>query len=706
MEQKNFGYSMKNIPQSSKKSYIKRFVEKMSSLFERMRWAVIHYENKHAGNQKETYGFKTSKCPEPQTKLAGFENDMQELVRNIKFRKYKSSFQKKLKNDVREIQKSNGIYVHADKSTNVYIISKDEYQKKLDENVTKTYKKATDHLKNAIDSEGSTIATKLELADRMEVYAERQPFITLKDHKPNFISKPTCRLINPAKSEIGIVSQKILKRINSRLRLATKYNQWQDTSEAIEWFKQRPNKKSSTCIEFDIESFYPSITEETLLKALQWARSIVDIDPSEEEIIFHSRRSLLFKGKSSWIKKDGSDFDVTMGSYDGAEICELVGLYMLHLLSQKFNSDTVGLYRDDGQMVDVFTPQKADRARKNIIKIFKSCGFSITISIMLPRYNFLDVTFDLPSERYWPYRKPNNDPLYVNSQSNHPPVVLKHLPNNITERLSKISCDKDEFDKSKPDYQKALSNSGYNIKMSFVEPKKKKKRRKPRNNIIWFNPPYDQCVSTDIGRKYLQLIDRHFPENHPYHSLFNRNTMKLSYSCMGNMGSIISGHNKKILNASEEPAPSKTCNCRNPANCPLDGECLAESVVYKATVSVANKPTKVYYGLTEPQFKTRWNNHKSSFKIPKRRNETELSKYIWDLRENDGVSDKDIHLKWSIHQKCPKYKCGTRRCDLCISEKATILMADKASLLNKRSEIVSTCRHRLKFRYDHVKKRP
>ena len=175
---------------------------------------------------------------------------------------------------------------------------------------------------------------------------------------------------------------------------------------------------------------------------------------------------------------------------------------------------------------------------------------------------------------------------------------------------------------------------------------------------------------------------------------------------MGNMGSIISGHNKKILNASKEPAPSKTCNCRNPANCPLDGECLAESVVYKATVSVANKPTKVYYGLTEPQFKTRWNNHKSSFKIPKRRNETELSKYIWDLRENDGVPDKDIHLKWSIHQKCPKYKCGTRRCDLCISEKATILMADKASLLNKRSEIVSTCRHRLKFRYDRVKKRP
>ena len=63
--------------------------------------------------------------------------------------------------------------------------------------------------------------------------------------------------------------------------------------------------------------------------------------------------------------------------------------------------------------------------------------------------DFLDVTFDLPSGKYWPYRKPNNEPLYVNAKSNHPPVVIKHLPMNITEIRSSISCNKDEFNKTK-----------------------------------------------------------------------------------------------------------------------------------------------------------------------------------------------------------------------------------------------------------------
>ena len=151
-----------------------------------------------------------------------------------------------------------------------------------------------------------------------------------------------------------------------------------------------------------------------------------------------------------------------MGSYDGAEVCELVGLYMLHLLSQRLGIDFVGLYRDDGATAQILSKKQADRTRKDIIAIFKSCGFTITVEINLPRKDMLDVTFDLPSGKYWPYRKPNNEPLYIHSKSNHPPSILKHLPKNINDRLSSISCDEAEFDKAKPAYEQALKNSGFN----------------------------------------------------------------------------------------------------------------------------------------------------------------------------------------------------------------------------------------------------
>ena len=274
--------------------------------------------------------------------------------------------------------------------------------------VTKTYRKAAANTKNEIDLEGSEIAERLELADHMEVFAEKEPFITLKDHKANFDTKPTCRLINPAKSEMGVISKNVLDKINNQIRRDTGYNQWKNTAEVIEWFKRLPDKRKRTFIQFDIESFYPSIKLETLIKALTWAETIVNISPMEREIIMHARRSLLFHGGATWIKKDGSDFDVTMGSYDGAEVCELVGLYMLHLLSQRLGIDFVGLYRDDEATAQILSKKQADRARKDIIAIFKSCGFTITVEINLPRMDMLDVTFDLPSGKYWPYRKPNN----------------------------------------------------------------------------------------------------------------------------------------------------------------------------------------------------------------------------------------------------------------------------------------------------------
>ncbi len=170
---------------------------------------------------------------------------------------------------------------------------------------------------------------------------------------------------------------------------------------------------------------------------------------------------------------------------------------------------------------------------------------------------------------------------------------------------------------------------------------------------------------------------------------------------MNNMAAIISSHNAKILAPAPE-SPQRTCNCRQPQNCPLNGNCLTECVVYKATVSASQTPDRHYYGLTEGPFKTRFNAHSRSFRAESCRKETELSKYIWDLKDQN----KAYEIKWKIEQRASPYKCGTRRCDVCLSEKMVIAMADPTTMLNKRAEIVSTCRHRAKFRYEQVSGAP
>ena len=86
------------------------------------------------------------------------------------------------------------------------------------------------------------IASKLEISDRIDTTGENTAFITLKDHKPNFTNKPTCRLINPSKSEIGKISKQILERINAKIIQSTGFNQWKNTSEVIDWFDRVNNK--------------------------------------------------------------------------------------------------------------------------------------------------------------------------------------------------------------------------------------------------------------------------------------------------------------------------------------------------------------------------------------------------------------------------------------------------------------------------------
>ena len=98
--------------------------------------------------------------------------------------------------------------------------------------------------------------------------------------------------------------------------------------------------------------------------------------------------------------------------------------------------------------------------------------------------------------------------------------------------------------------------------------------------------------------------------------------------------------------------------------------------------------------MTSTSFKERYRNHTKSFKNAKYSKETELSKYVWKLKENG----RKFNLKWSILKRAAAYSPGGKRCALCIEEKLQILKANRRKTLNARSEIFSKCRHRDKFR--------
>ena len=219
---------------------------------------------------------------------------------------------------------------------------------------------------------------------------------------------------------------------------------------------------------------------------------------------------------------------------------------------------------------------------------------------------------------------------------------------------------KQEFDKSSQLYNDALKSSGYNERIHYVEDQGRKQFTNRSRNRIWFNPPYSQNVRTNIAKSLLFLIDKHFPKSHKLHKIFNRNNLKVSYSCTTNMANIIKSHNLKILNENDEASDKKKCNCRSKNLCPLDGACLTKNIIYEATVTTSSDNARIYIGMTEHEFKTRYNNHKLSFKDRKHSLATVLSKHIWDLK--DGNIDYEINWRVSA---CAFF--GGLNCILCHS---------------------------------------
>ena len=201
---------------------------------------------------------------------------------------------------------------------------------------------------------------------------------------------------------------------------------------------------------------------------------------------------------------------------------------------------------------------------------------------------------------------------------------------------------------------------------------------------------------------------------------------------MSNMDNIIKSHNRKILNSNKSKMQS--CNCQKKPECPLNGKCNSENVVYLAQVTVpdpnketnnsnVNKRTdtttensinvtninetnlnlnsthnenrmsidkeKFYIGAAQ-NFKTRYRNHMKSFRHAQYETETELAKYIWAIKSK-GLN---YSIQWKILKLTAGYSKISKSCNLCINEKIEICkFKNKRALLNKRSELVSKCRH-------------
>ena len=124
--------------------------------------------------------------------------------------------------------------------------------------------------------------------------------------------------------------------------------------------------------------------------------------------------------------------------------------------------------------------------------------------------------------------------LIKKQNSNHPPQIIKKLPKTINDRLCRNSSNAEIFHASKIEYETALRNSGYkNVDFKSIQVHKNNNKQSRQRMFLkwWFNPPFSQAVSTNIAKRFLDLLDKHFPQNNQLLKIFSRNTVKAIPVC-------------------------------------------------------------------------------------------------------------------------------------------------------------------------------
>ena len=157
----------------------------------------------------------------------------------------------------------------------------------------------------------------------------------------------------------------------------------------------------------------------------------------EVELIFHARKSVLYYHRDPWVTKEGN---FTLEANDRANVCELIGIYMLYLIGKKYNWKNIGLYRDD--VLAVFKSASGPASEKIKETLLQYLLKQKDLQIIIKR-NYLDVTFNLNDGSYRPYRKPTDATHYIHIQSDHSPSITNQLPWSIEKPLSQLSSSKD-----------------------------------------------------------------------------------------------------------------------------------------------------------------------------------------------------------------------------------------------------------------------
>ena len=294
----------------------------------------------------------------------------------------------------------------------------------------------------------------------------------------------------------------------------------------------------------------------------------------------------------------------------------------------------------------------------------------------------------------------------------------------VNKRLSMLNSNQELFSQAVPVYQEALRRSKHNHLLEFSKepyrptssgfnlqeplPEQPASRRR-RRDVIWWNPPFSMNVKTNVGGRFLALIDQCFPRGSLMGKAFNRNNLKLSYRTCPNMGQIVAKHNKKVLAASRPKEVAKrTCDCpkatREAGTCPLQGYCLDSNIVYQAEVVETRtdgvKKKETYVGCAATDWKSRKGNHEKSFKHQRYMHETVLSSHIWALKARGST----FSIAWRILDRGAPYNPGTKACMLCCKERFFIIRRPDLATLNSRQEVGNHCLHKASSLLSNVAK--
>ena len=220
-------------------------------------------------------------------------------------------------------------------------------------------------------------------------------------------------------------------------------------------------------------------------------------------------------------------------------------------------------------------------------------------------------------------------------------IILCQRPRtekNYYRRLYQLSSTREDFLAVVEPYQKALDRAGYNHQLLYQEPDPPAaapaaSRRTRSRRVTWFNPPFSQSISTNVGQKFLNLIDSCFPPDHELRRVVNRSSVKISYSTMPNMAQYMNQHNAKVSRG-EQVESSGGCNGhRGGEQCPVLDNCMAKRVVYSAEITdLSTGEKETFTGLTDGTIRDRISSHMGNCRH-RHQPGTRLSTHVWKLKD-------------------------------------------------------------------------